>query len=168
MWCVYDALLINGRDTVASLIDVLLQILQKEPVLQNLKKIQLQDDIDILPVLYSFFFHVLLFIICIDHPSHIEAIYYLHKKHTLNSTDFSDLPDIDRFKSLDSLSGEEVSRKLRDFMIAATAKDCSVMISLLPVDASHNSNSFKSLSVLNEGMLYTNILQYLFLTRHFL
>lgn len=76
----------------------------------------------------------------------------------MNSTDFSDIPDIDRFHSLNTMSTEEVSEKFRKFMVAATAKDCSVMISLLPVE--NSSDSFKSLSIPNEGFYIFHIYIY--------
>jgi len=107
----------HSKDPIASLCDVIIQILSKEPVLQNLKRIQVQDDID------------------------IEAIYYIYKKHVLNTDDFSDIPDVARFAPLESLSKEEILTKIREFLVAATAKDCSVMMTLLPLANGQTSTS---------------------------
>eukprot|EP00026_Physarum_polycephalum_P006403 Phypoly_transcript_06445.p1 GENE.Phypoly_transcript_06445~~Phypoly_transcript_06445.p1 ORF type:complete len:423 (+),score=75.46 Phypoly_transcript_06445:494-1762(+) len=126
----------HSKDTLSSLVDILLQILTREPVLQNLKKIQVQDNID------------------------IEAIYYLYKKHVLQTTDFSDIPDSARFEALETLDSGEISRKISEFMIAATAKDCSVMIALLPLDPEQKQLSnghFKSLNVPEEGEIQYRI-----------
>jgi hypothetical protein len=65
----------------------------------------------------------------------------------LHSTDFSDIPDPARFATLETLDSAEISRKVREFMIAATAKDCSVMISLLPLDSEQRENGhFKTMN----------------------
>lgn len=49
------AMLTYRRDKIEALIELIKQILQTEPVLQNLRKIQMQDDIGIpfhLPIGY--------------------------------------------------------------------------------------------------------------------
>jgi hypothetical protein len=108
-------------------VDLLLRILQSEPLLENLQKAQKLDTLD------------------------IEAIYYLHKR--LNSTDevhcnqdahgtspslqllivVGSIVDEEQVRLLDAMKPEEAKSKISDFLIAAAAKDCSIMVTLLPV-----------------------------------
>ncbi|GAM24665.1 hypothetical protein SAMD00019534_078400 [Acytostelium subglobosum LB1] len=106
-------------DTAARLVETVVTILQKEKdVLNNLLKAQQYDDMD------------------------IEAIYYLY---TLllqrQQQDTSSLPnnydDLDRFASLKDITSEEAERHIERYLIATTAKDCSIMIAFAPDGINH-------------------------------
>ncbi|KAM9969703.1 hypothetical protein ACTFIR_001539 [Dictyostelium discoideum] len=90
---------------------IISSILQRETILQNIKNVQLYDDMD------------------------IEGIYYLYNK--LNGAQVNN--DIN-YEELNKLTDSEAKEKIDRFMISCTAKDCSIMISF-NVDSPINNNN---------------------------
>ena len=96
----------NGLDLF---VDVVLDILFKESLLDNIKSAQQIDTLG------------------------IDSVYYLYKKiHKL------DINDQKQNSELDSLLEYQIIDLIENFLLAATAKDCSIMITLLPVKKSSN------------------------------
>ncbi len=104
---------------VDTLVNLLVTILMKEPLLGNLKRIQQLDQLG------------------------VEAVYYLYSKlHALQGIkDISLMMLLDTqtlvdacFRELDNLSEEEMKSHIDNFLVAATAKDCSIMVTFIPVE----------------------------------
>jgi inositol-pentakisphosphate 2-kinase len=92
---------------------LLSKILMKEPILLSLKKVQQMDSLD------------------------IEAIYYIWTK--IHSLDGLDSIKFKGFEELNNFSMEEMELRINQFLIAASSKDCSLMITLFPSNNQDNN-----------------------------
>jgi len=119
------------RDPVQILVNILLAIFLKEPILSNLQKAQRMDTLD------------------------IEAIYYLQGKLQRAQ----DTAELENLEELNKMTHEETRSAIDRFLTAATAKDCSIMITLCPLQCPASMTEFDGFPVIRlEGYAY----QYLY------
>jgi len=109
----------DSRNPSKTLVKLLVKILMRELLLSSLKKIQQMDSLD------------------------IEAIYYLWTKIYSFETSCldTDYHKPQGFEHLDRLSTEEIVVKINQFLVAASSKDCSVMITLFPLTSEVSQKS---------------------------
>lgn len=113
----------NGEtsDPTEVLVDVLVKIFQQEAILKNLRRVQKMDTFG------------------------IEGIYYLYRK--FKGLEVTDDQRPENWEQLDCLSEREALKAIEDFLLASTAKDCSVMITLCPFRSSTSYTKVNNLPV---------------------
>eukprot|EP01132_Coremiostelium_polycephalum_P002107 gene2107-2596_t len=129
----------NNGDGIESLSNIIATILQKEHVLDSLQKIQKYDDID------------------------IEGIHYLYNKQLQSNRYIAGggiIDSVELYKDLEKLTSVEIDKKINDFLISSTVKDCSIMISFIstnPTIESNNQSSSKFVKIQNQSKFETTM-----------
>ncbi|KAN0021823.1 hypothetical protein ACTFIU_003968 [Dictyostelium citrinum] len=112
----------EGERNIYLLSTIISSILQRETILQNIKNVQLYDEMD------------------------IEGINYLYNK--LNG---GQVNNDNGYEELNKLTDIEAKEKIDRFMISCTAKDCSIMISF-NVDSPINNNTITNINNNNNNV----------------
>ncbi|KYR01821.1 hypothetical protein DLAC_01834 [Tieghemostelium lacteum] len=112
-----------------SLCELVSAILSRESILSNLKSVQLYDELD------------------------IEAIYYLYCK--LNQIPNTIGYQLNSQSKLDQLTNDQIREYISRFLISATVKDCSIMLSFNN-NSKFNSDTIQSFKFINSLDISSN------------
>jgi len=120
-----DALLKVHGLRLASFIELLVEALQKSAVLDKLLAVQKLDRLDV--------------------EGAIHLYYNIISEPCKVCKDITNTELQHQYSLLHSLSLEESLKIVREYLIAATAKDCSLMISFKPTDVGATSTDYSSI-----------------------